>query len=63
MRVEVLQARHPLGHKSVGDIIPEMPDGQAAYLAQRGIVKVITPLNRALQAQQRTAYVTKGKRR
>jgi hypothetical protein len=27
MRVEVLQARHPLGHKRVGDIIEDMPAG------------------------------------
>ncbi len=41
MRVEVLQARHPMGHKRVGDVIPEMPEGQANDLIRRGIVKAL----------------------
>jgi len=63
MRVEVLKARAPLGHKRVGDIIEAMPPGQAGDLERRGIVRVLSdqaaPVDRAIRASQ---YVRKGRR-
>jgi len=62
MRVEVLQARAPLGHKRVGDIIENMPPGLASDLIRRGIVRdtgksIEAPVNRML-----TTQVRKGRR-
>ena len=62
MRVEVLQARHPMGHKRVGDIIEDMPEGQANDLSRRGIVRAYAaPVNRMVNTD-RQAF-NKGKRR
>lgn len=60
MRVEVLMARAPLGHKRVGDIIEAMPPGQAGDLIRRGIVReanMAAPVNRMMPSQ-----VRKGRR-
>lgn len=61
MRVEVLQARHPMGHKRVGDIIEAMPGGQANDLQRRGIVRALSaPANRMMTAEPvRSAPVKK----
>lgn len=61
MRVEVLQARHPLGHKRVGDIIEDMPAGLAGDLDRRGIVRAMdAPANRMMTAEpNRSAPVKK----
>ncbi len=63
MRVEVLQARAPLGHKRVGDIIENMPAGQAGDLERRGIVRAVAaiyaPVNRAVVPAQ---MARKGRR-
>jgi len=60
MRVEVLMARAPMGHKRVGDIIEAMPPGQAGDLIRRGIVReanMAAPVNRMMPSQ-----VRKGRR-
>jgi hypothetical protein len=50
MRVEVLLARAPVGHKRVGDIIPDMPEGLARGLIGRGIVKDMSaPVDRMMR--------------
>ena len=62
MRVEVLMARAPIGHKRVGDIIEAMPPGLAGDLIRRGIVReagMASPVDRAVRAGQ---YVRKGRR-
>ena len=60
MRVEVLQARAPMGHKRVGDIIEAMPDGQANDLIRRGVVRAVSaPVNRMMGAGQ---VAKKGRR-
>lgn len=63
MRVEVLQARAPLGHKRVGDIIENMPAGQAGDLERRGIVRAVAaidaPVNRTVVPAQ---MARKGRR-
>lgn len=57
MKVEVLQARAPLGHKRVGDIIEDMPSGMASDLARRGIVRRVgrqaqAPVNRMVDGRK-----------
>lgn len=55
MRVEVLQARAPVGHKRVGDIIPDMPEGVANGLIARGIVRaaLASPVDRMVTMSRR----------
>ena len=62
MRVEVIQARAPMGHKCIGDVIPEMPEGQANDLIRRGIVRRLdAPVNRMMVADTR-GYQAKKRR-
>lgn len=61
MKVEVLQARAPLGHKRVGDVIPDMPDGVAGGLIARGIVREIGVDRMVTMGRQGIPAVRKGK--
>ena len=61
MKVEVLQARAPLGHKRVGDIIPDMPEGTASGLIARGIVRELGVDRMMVANRERLPAVRKGR--